>query len=112
MAEYQIKFMFADATTMDESFDAGVTVLDAKQRMIANWPEGKEPVTGPEDLKLIHGGKVLDSEKSFEELKVLKGTQVIMHCQPRPPQQVKEEKVMTLPPPGQLGDQSRCCTIL
>lgn len=44
MAEYQIKFMFADATTMDESFDAGVTVLDAKQRMIANWPEGRAAI--------------------------------------------------------------------
>mmetsp|Transcript_21177 Transcript_21177/g.42750 ORF Transcript_21177/g.42750 Transcript_21177/m.42750 type:complete len:113 (+) Transcript_21177:158-496(+) len=112
MADYQIKFMFADATTMEETFDSTVTVMDAKQRMISNWPEGKDPVSGAEDLKLIFGGKVLDNEKSFEELKVVKGSQVIMHCQPRPPQQVREEKVLALPPPGQLGDQSRCCTIL
>lgn len=27
---------------------------------------GKDPVAGPEDLKMIHGGKVLDNLKTFE----------------------------------------------
>ena len=30
------------------------------------WGAGKDPVAGPEDLKMIHGGKVLDNTKTFE----------------------------------------------
>lgn len=27
---------------------------------------GKDPINGPEHLKMIHGGKVLDNTKTFE----------------------------------------------
>mmetsp|Transcript_16093 Transcript_16093/g.32218 ORF Transcript_16093/g.32218 Transcript_16093/m.32218 type:complete len:112 (+) Transcript_16093:163-498(+) len=111
MSSYNVKFMFADASTIEENFESGVTILDAKQKLIANWPSGKEPVTGPDDLKLIYGGKVLDNLKSFEEIRIPSRNQVIMHCQPRPPQPPSTEKLYTLPPPNPL-DQSRCCTIL
>jgi len=33
---------------------------------IFGWGAGKDPVAGPEDLKMIHGGKVLDNTKTFE----------------------------------------------
>ncbi|KAJ1487435.1 hypothetical protein T484DRAFT_1786563 [Baffinella frigidus] len=90
MAVYTIKFMFADATTVSETFDTGSNIHDAKLKIIAAWPAGKDPVAGPEDLKMIHGGKVLDNLKTFEDYKVPQRQQVIMHLQPTPPN-IKQE---------------------
>lgn len=40
MSAFTIKFMFADATTVSETFDAGTLVIDAKRKIIAAWPDG------------------------------------------------------------------------
>jgi hypothetical protein len=38
---YMVKFLFADASFLEESFAADVTVNDAKQKLISIWPAGK-----------------------------------------------------------------------
>lgn len=45
MAVYTIKFMFADATTVSETFDAGSNIHDAKLKIITAWPAGAGPCT-------------------------------------------------------------------
>jgi hypothetical protein len=40
-AEYKVKFFFADATTIEETFSPQVTVAEAKSKLIASWPEGE-----------------------------------------------------------------------
>ena len=39
---YMVKFLFADASFIEESFAADITVNDAKQKLISNWPAGKK----------------------------------------------------------------------
>mmetsp|Transcript_31864 Transcript_31864/g.75073 ORF Transcript_31864/g.75073 Transcript_31864/m.75073 type:complete len:116 (-) Transcript_31864:170-517(-) len=112
---YRIKFMFADAVTMEEEFGDGITILACKQALIMKWPAEKDKVGGPEDLKVIYSGKVLDNDKTFEDYKVPRGSQVIMHIQPRPPQAQPEKKAEAAPPatkpPAAGGSLNRCCTI-
>jgi hypothetical protein len=40
MADYKVKFLFADAVTVEQEFPGGVVVRDAKSTLIANWPAG------------------------------------------------------------------------
>mmetsp|Transcript_42030 Transcript_42030/g.65717 ORF Transcript_42030/g.65717 Transcript_42030/m.65717 type:complete len:110 (-) Transcript_42030:140-469(-) len=109
MTEYRVKFMFADAVTMEETFTLGTTVAEAKTKLIANWPAGKDEITGPDDLKMIFSGKILENAKTFEECKVPTNNQVIMHLQPRPP----AAKQPAAPAPAkQAPPTSRCCVIL
>ena len=64
---YRVKLLFADASSLHESFPAGVTVEDAKKKMISVWPAAKQAgVYDPGDLRLIYNGKVLENSKSFE----------------------------------------------
>mmetsp|Transcript_6368 Transcript_6368/g.14937 ORF Transcript_6368/g.14937 Transcript_6368/m.14937 type:complete len:116 (-) Transcript_6368:74-421(-) len=115
MTEFNIKFLFADGTNMEELFDAGTTVADAKMKLISKWPEGQIPVTGPDDLRMIHQGKVLENTNTFEVYRVQLGNQVIMHLQPRPPQPKQEEKTASGGGGGATSGgtpQNRCCTIL
>lgn len=44
---YNVKFMFADATVIEEEFAGGVTVIDAKLKLIGSWPEGEAPTHPP-----------------------------------------------------------------
>jgi hypothetical protein len=39
---YMVKFLFADASFLEESFTADVTVSDAKQKLISIWPAGNK----------------------------------------------------------------------
>ncbi len=41
-SQYTVKFLFADATFLEESFAADVTVQDAKQKLITIWPAGEK----------------------------------------------------------------------
>uniref|UniRef100_A0A6T8JAD6 Ubiquitin-like domain-containing protein n=1 Tax=Hemiselmis andersenii TaxID=464988 RepID=A0A6T8JAD6_HEMAN len=111
MTEYNVKFMFADAVTIELTFPNGVGVRDAKTKVIASWPADKEAITGPDDLKMIHSGKVLDNAKTFEDYKVPKGSQVVMHLQPRPAPPPVEAAGVSRPAKTQ-GEATRCCTIL
>jgi hypothetical protein len=95
---YMVKFLFADASFIEESFAADITVNDAKQKLISIWPagkkqttvvtlqilksflshlfvsisdcygliSGKDPITGPDDVRMIYAGKVLENTKSFQ----------------------------------------------
>jgi hypothetical protein len=38
---YMVKFLFADASFLEESFTADVTVNEAKQKLISIWPAGE-----------------------------------------------------------------------
>ena len=40
-ADFKVKFFFADATTIEETFPPQVTVAEAKSKLIAAWPEGE-----------------------------------------------------------------------
>jgi hypothetical protein len=40
MTNYTVKFLFADATTLEETFAIDISVLGAKQQLIAKWPAG------------------------------------------------------------------------
>lgn len=107
-ADFKVKFFFADATTIEETFPPQVTVAEAKSKLIAAWPEGKEKINGVDELKMIFSGKLLDNTKTFAEMKVPAGTQVIMHLQPTPP----SAKIQVTPPPPKPAEVSRCCVIL
>jgi len=106
--DFRVKFFFADAQTIEETFPPSTTVADAKNKLIASWPEGREPIKSIDELKMIYAGKLLDNAKSFAELKIPTVTQVIMHLQPTPP----SAKVQVAPPPPKPAEQSRCCAIL
>jgi len=66
MSEFLIKFLFADASTMEETFGPEATVGEAKMKLISNWPAGKDPVSTPDDLRMIYAGKVLENAKTFQ----------------------------------------------
>eukprot|EP00960_Hanusia_phi_P052872 761709-Hanusia_phi.AAC.1 len=66
--EYQIKFLFADASTMEKTFNSNITVAEAKTQLIEAWPA---------------------------ELKVPMNQQVIMHLQPKPPVAKMHQPVVT-----------------
>lgn len=104
---YMVKFLFADASFLEESFTADVSVNDAKQKLISIWPAGKDPISSPDDVRMIYAGKVLENTKSFQDYKVPLGSKVNMHLQPR--MFVKTENA---PPPDKPMEQTRCCTIL
>jgi len=108
MAQYRVKFFFADAVTMEETFPAQVTVAEAKSALLGKWPAEKEKITGIDELKMIYGGKLLDNAKSFAELQIPTNNQVIMHLQPTPP----SAKIAVTAPPPKPAEQSRCCIIL
>mmetsp|Transcript_2545 Transcript_2545/g.8365 ORF Transcript_2545/g.8365 Transcript_2545/m.8365 type:complete len:99 (+) Transcript_2545:208-504(+) len=80
---YEIKFMFADAKTMEDSFESGCSIQSAKAKLVSKWPADRDPVSGPDDLKLIYNGKILENNKTFEDYKVPLNNQIIMHIQPR-----------------------------
>ena len=40
MSSYTVKFLFADATFLEQTFALDITVLGAKQQLIAAWPAG------------------------------------------------------------------------
>mmetsp|Transcript_41367 Transcript_41367/g.80831 ORF Transcript_41367/g.80831 Transcript_41367/m.80831 type:complete len:112 (+) Transcript_41367:39-374(+) len=111
MTDYTIKFMFADAVTIEMTFPAGIVVRDAKVKIIASWPADKEAVGSPDDLKMIHSGKVLDNTKTFEDYKVPKGSPVVMHLQPRPAA-AQVEAAAVSPASKSHPEATRCCTIL
>mmetsp|Transcript_69846 Transcript_69846/g.145644 ORF Transcript_69846/g.145644 Transcript_69846/m.145644 type:complete len:115 (+) Transcript_69846:313-657(+) len=109
---YIIKFLFADGVSMEQEFEGTLTVVDCKKQLIAKWPEGKEPVEGPDDLKMIHAGKVLENEKTFEDYRVTRGSQVIMHLQNRPAQVQPEKKPDASTTSKKApGGSCQCCTV-
>ena len=42
-ANFKIKFMFADAFTIEEEFPPPTTVAEAKTKLISSWPAGWAP---------------------------------------------------------------------
>jgi hypothetical protein len=42
---YNIKFMFADASVMEDEFPMGASIQEAKLKLISNWPAG--PIFSP-----------------------------------------------------------------
>lgn len=109
-ANFKIKFMFADAFTIEEEFPPPTTVAEAKTKLISSWPaeKEKEKVNSIDELKMIHSGKLLENGKSFAELKIPTTNQVIMHIQPTP----AKSAIQVTPPPPKPAEQTRCCTIL
>ena len=47
MTDYKVKFLFADAVTIEQEFPGGVVVRDAKSTLIANWPAGMTRPNSP-----------------------------------------------------------------
>mmetsp|Transcript_10163 Transcript_10163/g.23196 ORF Transcript_10163/g.23196 Transcript_10163/m.23196 type:complete len:109 (-) Transcript_10163:68-394(-) len=107
--EYQIKFLFADASTMEKTFNSNITVAEAKTQLIEAWPAEKDKISSINELKMIYNGKLLENSKTFEELKVPMNQQVIMHLQPKPPVAKMHQPVVT---PTKPTEQTRCCIIL
>mmetsp|Transcript_30137 Transcript_30137/g.58916 ORF Transcript_30137/g.58916 Transcript_30137/m.58916 type:complete len:108 (+) Transcript_30137:224-547(+) len=105
---YTVKFMFADAVTIECEFPLGVQVLEAKAKLLECWPTEKETVASAADMRMIYSGKVLEDSKKFEDYKIPTGQKVVMHLQPKPPQ----PKVQVVETPQKAADQTRCCTIL
>ena len=63
--DFRVKFFFADAQTIEETFPPSTTVADAKNKLIASWPEGANLTTkrrefralrtsGPKHSRLVH----------------------------------------------------------
>ncbi|KAJ4832106.1 hypothetical protein Tsubulata_028053 [Turnera subulata] len=87
----ELKFRIYDGTDIAHgSYSASSTVSALKQRLVAEWPPGKT-ITPKRviDLKLIHGGKILENSKTLADSTmaygVLPGEVTIMHVVVQPP---------------------------
>mmetsp|Transcript_12485 Transcript_12485/g.34324 ORF Transcript_12485/g.34324 Transcript_12485/m.34324 type:complete len:107 (-) Transcript_12485:1060-1380(-) len=103
MSEYTVKFLFADASTIQENFPLDVSVIGAKRHLAAKWPADKTPAPAAEELKMIFNGKILENTKSFADYKVPAGTLVNMHLQPTPAQ--KGAASSSAPAPAKAGGE-------
>ncbi len=48
---YSVKFLFADATVIEEQFPSGISVQDAKLKLISSWPAG--PISSTQATNLL-----------------------------------------------------------
>ena len=55
-----------DATSSGAASGEKIVATNVRGAHAHGRGAGKDPVAGPEDLKMIHGGKVLDNTKTFE----------------------------------------------
>ncbi|KAK2649341.1 hypothetical protein Ddye_016830 [Dipteronia dyeriana] len=71
----ELKFRIYDGTDIGHtSYASSTTIAFLKQRLIAEWPQGK--TIAPKlvnDIKLIHAGKILDNSKTLADSKVTFG---------------------------------------
>uniref|UniRef100_A0A7S0MK31 Ubiquitin-like domain-containing protein n=1 Tax=Cryptomonas curvata TaxID=233186 RepID=A0A7S0MK31_9CRYP len=106
--QYTVKFLFADATTIEQTFQLDITVLGAKQQLISSWPAAKSPAPTPDELKMIYNGKFLENIKTFQDYKVPDGTLVNMHLQPTPSQKSASANTTAAKP---ISEEGRCCIV-
>ncbi|KAG9145744.1 hypothetical protein Leryth_011170 [Lithospermum erythrorhizon] len=87
----ELKFRIYDGTDIGHGTYAPTTTVTAlKQRLVAEWPQGKSSVPkSANDMKLIHAGKVLENGKTLGDCKVhvggLPGGVITMHVVVQPP---------------------------
>ncbi|KAK2364619.1 membrane-anchored ubiquitin-fold protein [Trifolium repens] len=87
----ELKFRIYDGTDIaHDTYPASTTtVATLKQKLIAEWPQGKTVVPkSVNDVKLIHAGKVLENTKTLADSKItfsdIPGA-ITMHVVVQPP---------------------------
>ena len=59
--DFRVKFFFADAQTIEETFPPSTTVADAKNKLIASWPEGVNLTAAREEFRALRTSGPKDS---------------------------------------------------
>ncbi|XP_047958797.1 membrane-anchored ubiquitin-fold protein 3-like [Salvia hispanica] len=115
LEQLKLKFRIFDGTDIGHgSYSPSVTVATLKQRLLSEWPQDKSVVPkSVNDMKVIHGGKVLENDKTLAESRAhtsdLPGGVITMHVVVQPAV-VKKKTGKNL-----SGNQIQCscsCTIL
>lgn len=120
---YRIRFRLQSGTDLKEqSVPPRSTVAETKQQLINSWVNAGGPggdasrPTGPDDLKIIHAGRVLENSKSLSDYTIPTSEVVTMHLMIVPPAAKPEEpKVADAKAGAQAGaaETTRCsCTLL
>ncbi|KAL8513469.1 hypothetical protein ACS0TY_012799 [Phlomoides rotata] len=87
----ELKFRIFDGTDIGHgSYSLSITIATLKQRLLSEWPQDKSVVPkSVTDMKLIHGGRVLENGKTLSESRVhvgdLPGGVITMHVVVQPP---------------------------
>ncbi|KAE9598262.1 hypothetical protein Lal_00004079 [Lupinus albus] len=87
----ELKFRIYDGTDIAHStYSSSTTVGTLKQRLVAEWPQGKTVVPkSVSDVKLIHAGKVLENNKTLADSRItfgdIPGGAITMHVVVQPP---------------------------
>ncbi|KAL5561547.1 hypothetical protein UlMin_031294 [Ulmus minor] len=82
-----LKFRIYDGTDIcHDAYEPSTTILTLKERLVAEWPEGKEVTPkSVNDVKLIHGGQFLDNSKTLSESRVVfDGNVITVHVVVQP----------------------------
>ncbi|KAJ7977502.1 Membrane-anchored ubiquitin-fold protein [Quillaja saponaria] len=87
----ELKFRIYDGTDIAQSsYSSSMTVSTLKQRLVAEWPQGKTVIPkSVNDVKLIHAGKILENIKTLAESRITfgdaPGRVITMHVVLQPP---------------------------
>ncbi|KAJ7972904.1 Membrane-anchored ubiquitin-fold protein [Quillaja saponaria] len=87
----ELKFRIYDGTDIAQSsYSSSMTVGTLKQRLVAEWPQGKTVIPkSVSDVKLIHAGKILENSKTLAESRItfgdVPGGIITMHVVVQPP---------------------------
>ncbi|XP_048442847.1 membrane-anchored ubiquitin-fold protein 3-like [Pyrus x bretschneideri] len=95
-----LKFRIYDGTDIGiNTYAPSMTVSSLKKRLLAEWPQAKTVTPkSVDEVKIIHGGKVLENSKTLADSRITAGNQtgeaVIMHAvvQPLVPKNKKTGK--------------------
>ncbi|KAM1229012.1 hypothetical protein ACFX13_008249 [Malus domestica] len=85
-----LKFRIYDGTDIGiNTYAPSMTVSSLKKRLLAEWPHAKTVTPkSVDEVKIIHGGKVLENSKTLADSRITTGNQtgeaVIMHAVVQP----------------------------
>ncbi|XP_047312742.1 membrane-anchored ubiquitin-fold protein 3-like [Impatiens glandulifera] len=110
----EIKFRIFDGTDIaHRTYAISTTVASLKQMLVAEWPQDVSVAPkSANELKLIHGGRVLESSKTLSEYRIhltdVSGGVITMHVVVQPPIDKKKSEKNK-----EVTTQISCsCTIL
>ncbi|XP_050917646.1 membrane-anchored ubiquitin-fold protein 3 isoform X2 [Lathyrus oleraceus] len=114
----ELKFRIYDGTDIaHDTYPVSTTTVGTlKQKLIAEWPQGKTVIPkSVNDVKLIHAGKVLENTKTLADSRITFGDipgAITMHVVVQPPIAKKKTEKKKKKKENMQKTNSCSCTIL